>query len=105
MDGRAEMKYWFSDMGDVEEGKLIEVAINRAANVRVVDKENFEKYKKLEQHEYIGGHVKFSPYKVKLPRTDHWFVVVDLGGKPGKVNASFTVLPKDRKSEVIRFED
>ncbi len=87
------MQYQFYDLGNVERGKIVEVTLGYAANVRIMDSSNYSSFKKGRRHRFIGGFVKRSPYKVTLPNTSHWYVVVDLGGHSGKVSSSVRVLP------------
>jgi len=77
---------------------LIETKLDAAANVRLLDQANYNRYRRSESHTYIGGYVKVSPYLVKPPRYDKWHVVVDLGGGAGSVNASVRVLPHAAKT-------
>ena len=91
------MKYWFTDIGTVNEGLFVEITLDFAANVQLMDSPNFEKYKKLLEHEYIGGYIKFTPYTIRIPRDARWFVVVDLAGNPGQVRSSVAVLKEERK--------
>jgi len=86
------MQYQFYDLGNVERGKIIEVTLGYAANVRIMDSSNYSSFKSGNRHKYIDGYVKRSPYKTTLPHTAHWYVIVDLGGYAGKVSSSVRVL-------------
>jgi len=85
--------YQYYDLGNVERGKIVEVTLGYAANVRIMDSANYSNFKNGRRHQFIGGHVKRSPYKVTLPHSSHWYVVVDLGGYAGKVKSAVRVLP------------
>ncbi len=87
------MQYQFYDLGNVERGKIVEVTLGYAANVRIMDSSNYSNFKNGRRHQFIGGYVKKSPYKVTLPNSAHWYVVVDLGGYAGKVKSAVCVLP------------
>ena len=67
---------------------IIQVKLDKEANVRLLDSNNFLKYRNGQQHSYFGGRAKSSPVNLKPPRSGHWYVVVDLGGYPGTVRAS-----------------
>jgi len=67
---------------------LIKVILDKQANVRVMDSQNYQNYRKGRIHRYSGGHVKKSPFHIRPPRRGHWYVVIDLGGYPGRVRAS-----------------
>ena len=87
------MQYQYYDLKTVEKGKIIEVSLKYAANVRIMDSTNYQHYKNGKKYQYMGGYVKRSPYKVQVPRTAHWYVVVDLGGYAGKIGSAVRVLP------------
>jgi len=87
------MQYQYHDLGNVEKGKIVEVTLGYAANVRIMDSSNYSSFKSGRQHRYIGGYVKRSPYKATIPNNGHWYVVVDLGGYAGKVSSAVRLLP------------
>ncbi|MCH8054422.1 MAG: DUF1883 domain-containing protein [Planctomycetes bacterium] len=71
---------------------IIEVTLDHAANVQLLDPPNFQNYKNGKPFKYTGGHVRTSPYRCRPPRSGHWHLVVDLGGGAGTVRASAQVL-------------
>ena len=73
---------------DVEPNDVVEVELDRQANVRLLDEANFSLYRNGKQHRYYGGLAKSSPLLLSPPRPGHWHVVVDLGGYAGRVRAS-----------------
>ena len=75
-----KMEYQLYNLGYLEKGKIVEVALAYAANVRIMDSSNYSSFKNGRRHRFIGGHVKHSPFRVTLPNSTHWYVVVDLGG-------------------------
>ena len=81
------------DLGNLTKGQIVEVQLSKAANVRLLDTSNFNKYKMGRQHRYYGGYVKRSPYKIIIPNNGRWHVVIDLGGYAGTVRHSVNVLP------------
>ena len=88
------LKFQQWDLGQRHSGELVEVQIKgNAANVRLMDSANLQKFRKGQQHRYYGGLVKRSPWRVKIPRSGHWYVTVDLVGLKGRVSASVSVLP------------
>lgn len=76
------MQYQYYDLKTVEKGKIIEVTLGYAANVRIMDSSNYSNFKANRRHQFIGGHVIRSPYKAAVPHTSHWYVVVDLCSLP-----------------------
>jgi len=71
---------------------IVEVTLDKQANVRLLDDSNFSKYKSGSQHTYYGGLSKTSPVRISAPHSGHWHLVVDLGGYPGTVRASVRTL-------------
>jgi Domain of unknown function (DUF1883) len=78
------LKYEF----DAGPSDIIQVRLDKQANVRLLDYNNFQKYQNGQQHTYFGGHAKTSPVNLKPPYQGHWYVVVDLGGYSGTIRAS-----------------
>ncbi len=75
-------------------GDVVEVNLSgNAANVMLMDSANFANYRARRQYSYHGGHFTRSPVHVKAPRTGQWILVIDLGGAPGRVTATYRVLP------------
>ncbi len=78
---------------DLQEGDVVEVNLSgNAANVLLLDPENFEKYRKNIPCDYEGGYARTTPYRIRAPHAGHWHLVIDLGGGAGRVAASSLVL-------------
>jgi Domain of unknown function (DUF1883) len=77
---------------DIGPNDVIEVSLDHAANVLLLDAANFEHYRSGRPYRYRGGYAKESPFRISPPRSDHWHLVVDLGGGFGTVRASASVL-------------
>lgn len=77
---------------DADDGDVIEVTLDRQANVRVLDGNNFSSFRTGRRHSYVGGLAKRSPVRLAAPSAGRWHVVVDLGGYAGTVHASVRVL-------------
>ena len=73
---------------DAGPSDVIQVTLDKQANVRLMDWSNFEKYRRGQQHRYYGGHATSSPVRLSPPHQGHWYVVIDLGGYAGTVRAS-----------------
>ncbi len=73
---------------DTSPGDVIEVELDRAANVQLLDRENYDHYGERQPYRYYGGYAKVSPVTLSPPHPGHWHVVIDLGGGPGRVRAS-----------------
>ena len=76
---------------DTHDGDVIEVMLDRRANVRVLDGSNFSSFRSGRRHSYVGGLAKRSPIRLAAPHAGRWHVVVDLGGYAGSVRAGVRV--------------
>jgi hypothetical protein len=77
---------------DMSSDDVVEVTLDKQANVRLLDSANYSLYKSGKQHRYHGGLVDKSPVRIAAPHAGHWHVVIDLGGYAGTVQASARVL-------------
>jgi hypothetical protein len=77
---------------DLSQGEVVEVTLDKQANVRLLDNANFALFQNGQQHRYYGGLAKTSPIRLAAPHGGHWHVVVDLGGYAGTVRASARAL-------------
>ena len=88
------MKYTVYQLGNLSKGNIVEVTLKgNAANVLLLDSSNYNNYKNGRRYKYYGGFVNSSPYRVVVPNTGRWFVVINLGGYSGQVRSSVRVLP------------
>ena len=74
------------------EGDVVEVTLDHAANVQLLDAANYEQYAQGKPYRYHGGYAKDSPVNLAVPSPGRWHLVVDLGGGTGSVRASYRVL-------------
>jgi Domain of unknown function (DUF1883) len=72
---------------DANEGDVIEVTLDRAANVQLLDPANYENYANGREYRYHGGYATTSPVRLDVPRAGRWHVAIDLGGGAGRVRA------------------
>lgn len=77
---------------DLATGDIVEVTLDKQANVRLLDVTNYLQYCNGARHRYHGGLVKESPVRIRAPHAGHWHLVIDLGGYGGAVRASARVL-------------
>jgi hypothetical protein len=84
------------DLKQCRRGDVVEVTLNRGANVRLLDTNNFNKYRRGQKHTYYGGLAKRSPARVTIPRSGHWYVVVDMQGlRPARIQANVRTIPAE----------
>lgn len=89
----AQLPYLEFDLKQRKKGETVVVTLSRAANVRLVDSSNRSAFKAGRRHSYRGGHVKRSPHREAIPRSGHWWVIVDTAGAAGRVKAGVSVEP------------
>ena len=77
---------------DLSAGDIVEVTLDHAANVQLLDPSNYQAYRSGRQYRYHGGYVTASPFRLEAPQPGHWHLVIDLGGNAGTVRASVRVL-------------
>jgi len=58
----------------------------------LLDAANYELYRQGKTFRYHGGFAKTSPFQIVPPTRGQWYVVIDLGGLPGRVRAGVRVL-------------
>ena len=90
------MKFSHYKLGHVAGGSVVEVSLQgSAANVRLMDQSNFNNYKARRRHQYHGGLVRKSPFRVRVPRSGSWHVTVDMQGLRGTVRSGIRVIPTE----------
>jgi hypothetical protein len=78
---------------DAGVGDRVEVTLDRAANVQLLDPANYANYQNGRGFTYYGGYATTSPTYLQVPHAGHWHVVIDLGGGAGHVRATVRVIP------------
>ena len=58
---------------------IVEVTLNYSANVYLMEEDDYEKYRECDNFSYYGGRATQSPYRVKIPHTGSWHLVIDNG--------------------------
>jgi hypothetical protein len=77
---------------DAGPGDVIEVTLDHAANVLLLDGANYANYRNGRAYQYRGGYVRSSPFRISPPNQGRWHLVIDLGGNAGTVRASVRIL-------------
>jgi hypothetical protein len=77
---------------DLEANDIVEVTLDHPANVQLLSPADFEHYRRGEPFHYSGGYATYSPFRLDIPHAGRWHLVIDLGGGPGIVRASVSVL-------------
>lgn len=80
---------------DLTQGDVVEVTLaGNAANVLLLDPDNFQNYLQGKPCNYHGGYARISPFRIEVPQAGRWHLVVDLGGGAGRVQASSRVISR-----------
>jgi hypothetical protein len=85
------MKYLHKKF-DCAGGETVRVALDKQANVRLLDDNNYRHFRSGGSYRYGGGLAKTTPVLLTVPNAGRWHVVVDLGGYAGSVRASIALL-------------
>jgi hypothetical protein len=98
------MRFTHYNLGYQQKGTVVEVTLSgSAANVRLLDGSNFQKYKSGRKHRYYGGLIRRSPTRLAIPHSGHWHVTVDLQGLRGTTRSSIHVIPKEALSPLPEY--
>jgi hypothetical protein len=63
-------------------GDILEVRLDRPANVILLDDLNYTRYRIRREFHYLGGFVQGSPARLLIPLSGYWHLVIDQGGYP-----------------------
>ncbi len=77
---------------DAGPDNMVRVTLDKQANVRMMDSDNYRRYQSGQSHRYYGGLAKVSPSNLRPPYHGRWHVAVDLGGDSGTMRASVSVI-------------
>lgn len=61
---------------------VVEVTLNHAANVYLVNAQGYQNYLNGSEFSHHGGYTTESPYRIRIPSSNHWYVIVDNGDEP-----------------------
>lgn len=61
---------------------VVEVTINQPANVYLVNAQGYQGYLNGGEFHSFGGYASNSPYRILIPSSNHWYVIVDNGDGP-----------------------
>jgi hypothetical protein len=93
---RYRFRYAYYDLGQLVKGDTVVVRLRGSApNVLLLDRRNFERYRAGLRFEFVGGVQRRSPVRLPVPRDDHWYVALDLGGRPGRARGAVSVTSAD----------
>lgn len=85
------MQHLYFDLKQQKKGAVAVVTLDKQANVRLLTASNYRAFKAGRRFSFHGGRATKSPVRLGIPKSDHWYVVVDLGGLAGRIRASVAV--------------
>lgn len=62
--------------------QVVEVTLNSPANVYLVNAQGYKDYLNGNEFSYKGGYAADSPYRIRIPSSNRWYVIVDSGEEP-----------------------
>ena len=87
-------RFLHSDLGHRHQGDVVEVTLSgSAANVRLLDNTNFQRYRRGDRHRYHGGLARRSPVRLAIPHTGTWHLVIDMQGLRGTARSAIRIIP------------
>jgi hypothetical protein len=88
------LKYNVYDLKQQPSGATVVVTLSgSAANVRLMSATDYSAYKAGRRHHYIGGLARKSPVNLRIPRSGHWYLTVDMAGLRGTVRSGVRIEP------------
>ena len=91
-----QFPYAYYDLGELSHGDTVVVRLRGSApNVLLLDRQNFERYRAGLRFAFVGGLQRRSPVRLSVPHDGHWYVSLDLGGRPGRATGAVSVLSAD----------
>jgi len=88
------MKFSHFDLGFLNKGQKVEVTLTgNAANVHLMTRDEFQKFKTDNTHRGAGGLIRQSPVYFTIPESGNWHITIDFGGYIGKVDSKVVTYP------------
>jgi hypothetical protein len=80
------VEHLYFDLGVRDEGTRFEVTLRgSAANVYLLDVDQYQAYLDEDEFTYYGGFYDFSPFILEVPYDDHWYLVLDGNERQAKI--------------------
>jgi hypothetical protein len=88
------VEHLYKDLGHRDRGDVVEVTLDKGANVRLMDSGNYNAYKQGRQHRAVGGLATRSPVRLGIPSSGRWHLAIDMQGlRGGTLRHSVRILP------------
>ena len=86
------MKFMHYEWSHIGPSDIIEITLDKQANVYLLDETNYHKYKNNKPYTAVGGTQVKTPAHISPPSIGHWHLCVDLAGYVGSVNVGVKLL-------------
>ena len=61
---------------------VVEVMLSQPANAYLVNAQGYQNYLNGNDFKHYGGYAANSPYRIMIPSSNHWYVIIDNGDAP-----------------------
>lgn len=85
-------RYKHYDLGLLREGTILEVTLSAINNVRLMSGINFQRFTETLDYKYMGGAARKSPFRIAVPQSAHWHLIVDMEGHNGLADSSVRLM-------------
>lgn len=75
----------------IEFGKTVTIEVNIQANVLLMEDDDFNRFRTNRRHNHYGGLTRLTPYRINVPHSGYWNIVIDLDGFDGPVSHSINI--------------
>lgn len=80
---------------------IVEVILDKPANVRLLDDNNFYYYENELKYNSFGGWAKSFPVHISPPSDGEWHLCIDLGGEMGTVKSKVAMKGKTQPVDMV----
>jgi len=94
------MNYLFSEM-KIGPDDIVEVSLDKPANVRLLDENNYYYYSNELKFNSYGGWAKSFPVHISPPEDGIWNLCIDLGGQPGTLKSTVTMNGRNQFVDMV----
>ena len=99
------MRFNHWHLGQREGGDVIVINLpGDAAEVRLLDSDNFQSYQAGQGYRYYGGKVDLSPSEIPIPYNGTWHIAADLPAPAGQPHGGIKVVPRAARQPLPRFQ-
>ena len=99
------MRFNHWHLGQREGGDVVVLNLpGDAAEVRLLDSDNFQSYQAGQGYRYYGGMVDRSPSEIPIPYSGAWHIAAELPASAGQPHGGIKVVPRAARQPLPRFQ-